>query len=265
MSLHVYTGPFADRRRRRGPVLFALPWLLALLTIGLMVAYPLVHGTARRDLTVAIVVSFFLASTVHALVWRGLGFTLGFLVIAVGGGLAVEAVGVRTGWPFGEYHYTGTLTRTVFGVPWVIPLAWAMFAYPALVAARRLARSPLVVPLVGGLALAGWDLFLDPMMTADGYWRFTDTSYALPHVPGIPGVNYLGWFATGVVMMALLDRLPRRHVPDGQPALLFLWTWVSSIVANAFFLHRPWVALYGGVAMGVVAVPYAWSLWTGRD
>src|SRR4029079_11111883 len=136
------------------------------------------------------------------------------LVVAVGGGLAVEAVGLRTGWPFGDYQYTGTLTRTLVVVSWVVPLAWAMFAYPALVAARRVARSRVVVPLAGGLALAAWDLFLDPMMTADGDWRFTDPSYSRPPVPGVQGVNSLGWFVTGVVMMALLDRLPRRSAPD---------------------------------------------------
>ena len=265
MSLRVYTGPRTDRRRGRSPLLLLLPWLLAAVTIGLQICYPLAHGTARRDLTVAIVVTFFVASTSHALVWRGLAWTAGFCVVTVGGGLLVEAVGLRTGLPFGDYVYSGTLTRTVLGVPWLVPLAWAMVAYPSLVLARRLSRSALLVPLLGGVALAGWDLFLDPMMTAEGFWHFTTTAYALPHVPGIPGVNYLGWLATAVVMMAVLDRLPRRLAPDGQPALLFFWTYVSSVLANAFFFHRPWVALYGGIAMGVVAVPYAWALWVGRD
>jgi uncharacterized membrane protein len=265
VSLRVYTGPRSDRRRHRSGLLLAVPWLLALLTIALQVLYPLVHGTHRRDLTVAVVVTFFLASASHALVWRGVSWTFGFLVVTVGGGLLVELVGLRTGLPFGDYVYSGTLTRTVFGVPWVIPLAWAMFAYPALVLARRVSHSPLVVPVLGGLALSSWDLFLDPMMTAEGYWRYTDTTYALPHVAAVPAVDYLGWLVTAVVMMAFLDRLPRRVVPEGQPALLFFWTYVSSVVVNLVFLHRPWVALYGGIAMGLVAAPYAWALWVGRD
>ncbi len=265
MSLRVYNGPRPDRHRGRSQVMLAVPWVLALAAIGLEIAFPLVHGTNRRDLTVAVVMVFFLASVSHALVWRGLAWTLGFVLTTVGGGLAVEAVGLRTGLPFGDYVYSAAFTRTVLGVPWVVPLAWAMFAYPALVLARRIARSPIVIPVVGGLALSAWDLFLDPMMTAEGYWRFTDASYALPHVPSVPGVNFLGWFVTAVAMMAVLDRLPDHIVPEGQPALLFMWTYVSSVVANLFFLDRPWVALYGGVAMGAVAVPYAWSLWTGRD
>jgi len=40
---------------------------------------------------------------------------------------------------------------------------------------------------------------------------------------------------------------------------------VSCVLLNAVFLHRPGVALWGGVAMGVVAIPYAYALWTGRD
>jgi uncharacterized membrane protein len=265
MSLRVYSGPRMDRRRGRSPVVLALPWLLALATIVLMVVFPLVHGTARRDVVVAVVVTFFLASVSHAWVWRGLAWTLGFCVIAVGGGFAVEVLGLRTGVPFGDYVYGPGLTRTVAGVPWVVPLAWAMVAYPSLVLARRVARSPILVPVIGGFALAGWDVFLDPMMTAEGYWRYSHVTYPLPHVPGIPAVDYLGWLVAAVVMMALLDRLPDRPVPDGQPALLYLWTYVSSVVANLFFLNRPWVALYGGVAMGLAAVPYTYALWVGRD
>jgi uncharacterized membrane protein len=265
VSLRVYSGPHSDRRRRQGGIQRALPWLFALVTIGLQIMYPLTHGQGRRDLTIAVVVTFFLASTTHALVWRGITWTVAFLVITVGGGLAVEALGIHAGVPFGDYVYTGTLSSTVLGVPWVVPLAWAMFAYPSLVLARRVSRSALLVPLIAAFTMAAWDLFLDPMMTAEGYWRFTHASPVLSHVPNVPVVNYVGWFLTALVMMVLLDQLPRRAVPEGQPALLFFWTYFSCVAANLTFFHRPWVAVYGGIAMGLVAIPYAWSLWTGRD
>jgi putative membrane protein len=265
VSVRVYSGPHADRHRSGPRVLRVLPWLLAFAVIGLEIAYALAEGSQRRDLTIAVVVTFFLASAIHALAWRGLWWTLGYLIVAVGGGLAVEVVGLRTGWPFGDYTYAADrLGPTVFDVPVVIPMAWAMMAYPALIAARKLCTGALSTPLVGAIALASWDLFLDPMMTGEGFWRFSETQHALPHVDAIPGANFAGWLLAAFAMMLLLDRLPRRAAHDGPPALLYLWTYVSSVVGNLFIFDRPWVALYGGIAMGVVAVPYLWVLWSGR-
>jgi putative membrane protein len=219
--------------------------------------------------TIATVASFFAASLLHALVHRGLMWTLAYLVVAVGGGLAVEVVGVRTGWPFGHYSYTDALGATIWGVPIVVPLAWGMFAYPALLVGRRLSRR--FAWILAGVALASWDLFLDPQMVAADHWRWTDLSLTLHGIPDVPASNFAGWLAVSLVMMALLDRLPRqtssggrRQVSDALPATLFLWTYAASILANVAFFDRPPVALAGGIAMGVVAIPYAASLWAAR-
>jgi putative membrane protein len=150
-------------------------------------------------------------------------------------------------------------------VPVVIPLAWAMFAYPCLVVGQRLARTAFGAAAVGGFALASWDLFLDPQMVEAGHWRFTDVTASLPGAPGIPVSNYLGWLLVGWLMLGLLQLLGRGPQEEGTaddrvPGALFLWTWGSSVLANAVFFGRPLVALTGGVAMGLVAVPYARSL-----
>jgi uncharacterized membrane protein len=265
VSVHIYTGPHADQHHSGAPRFWVLPWLLALAVVGLEIGYALTAGARRRDITIAVVIVFFLASTIHALAWRGFWWTLGFLIVAVGGGLAIEAVGVRKGWPFGDYTYAvDRLGPTVLHVPVLIPLAWAMLAYPALIVARRLSTGLLTTPLLGAVALASWDLFLDPMMTAEGFWKFSDPSPALHNVPGVPISNYLGWALAAFAMMLLLDRLPRRSASDGPMAFLYVWTYLSSVVGNAFFFDRPWVAGYGGVAMGIIVLPYLWVLWAGR-
>ena len=237
-----------------------LPVALAALTVLLQVAYPLVHGHPRDVLTVVTVCAFFLASTTHALRTRGLGWTAGLVLLSVGTGLVAEAVGVATGVPFGDYRYSRTLGAQLLAVPVVIPLAWAMFAYPSLVAGQRLARSRPGAALVGAAALAGWDLFLDPQMVAAGHWRWLDVRHALPGVPGIPVSNFLGWALVALVLMAVLQLLPRRCADDRVPAALFGWTYVSSVLANAVFFGRPGVAVVGGLGMGVVAVPYLRTL-----
>jgi len=83
---------------------------------------------------------------------------------------------------------------------------------------------------------------------------------SLPGAAGIPLSNYLGWLLVAVVMVGVLQLLGRRAADDRLPAALFLWTYGSSVLANAVFFGRPGVALVGGLGMGLVAVPYALSL-----
>ena len=233
---------------------------LAAATVLLQIAYPLVHGDARDVLTVVTVAVFFLASVSHALVHRGARWAGLYVLVTAGGGLVAEAVGTATGFPFGAYEYADSLGPGLLGVPLVIPLAWAMFAYPCLLVGQRLARTPLGAAAVGGLALASWDLFLDPQMVEAGHWAFSDVTASLPGAPGIPVSNYLGWLLVAVLMLGLLQLLGRSAADDRVPAALFLWTWGSSVLAHAVFFGRPLVALTGGVVMGLVAVPYALAL-----
>jgi putative membrane protein len=238
---------------------------LAGATVLLQIGYPLTSGGVRDDLTIATVVVFFLASTTHALVHRGLRWTSAYVLVTGGLGLVAEAVGTATGVPFGAYDYADSLGPKLLGVPVVIPLAWAMFAYPCLVVGQRLARTALGAAAVGGFALASWDLFLDPQMVEAGHWRFTDVTASLPGAPGIPVSNYLGWLLVAWLMLGLLQLLGRGSQEEGTadervPGALFLWTWGSSVLANAVFFGRPLVALTGGVVMGLVAVPYARAL-----
>jgi uncharacterized membrane protein len=240
-----------------------VPLVLAAATVLLQIAYPLVRGGGRDALTIVTVVVFFLASTSHALVHRGARWTAAYVAVTVGVGLLAEAVGRGTGVPFGDYDYTGSLGWKLVGVPVVIPLAWAMFAYPCLLVGQRLAASALGASLVGGLALASWDLFLDPMMVAAGHWRFDDVRVSLPGSPDVPVSNHLGWLLVGLAIIGILQLLGRREADDRVPGALFLWTYASSVLANAAFFGRPLVALVGAIGMGTVAVPYALS-WRGR-
>ena len=267
MSVRVYTGPHADRRRGPSGFWRGLPVGLAVLTVLAQIAWPLTSGDPRATLTAVTVVLFFLTSLTHAWVSRGFTWMLGWLAASTVVGLGVEVIGTRTGLPFGQYAYAaGVLGPEVLGVPVIIPMAWAMMSYPALLVARRLAHSTWTVPLVGAWALASWDLFLDPQMVSESYWTWASPAAVLPGVPGIPVQNYLAWLLVAFVLMLLLDRLPRRRsAPEGVPAAMYLWTWIGGIVANAIFLGRPAVAIWGGVAMGLVAVPYAWSLLSERE
>jgi putative membrane protein len=168
--------------------------------------------------------------------------------------------------PFGDYAYGDGLGPTFAGVPLVIPAAWAMTAYPALLVARRLTRGAgsAATVLVGGWALASWDVFLDPQMVEAGHWRWTDPSPALPGSPDVPLTNYAGWLLVAILLMAILERVvpADRSTIDGDalPGVLYLWTYAAQVLGNLAFFDRPAVAVLGGLAMGAVAIPYALCL-----
>ncbi|MGA5300739.1 carotenoid biosynthesis protein [Nucisporomicrobium flavum] len=224
------------------------------------ICYPLTSGGVRAGFTVTTVVLGYLLSVGHALLSRGPRAAAALVGTATLGGFAVEAVGVATGFPFGTYDYSGQLGPKVLGVPLIIPLAWTWMAWPAWLAALRLARSRAVRVALAAAGLAAWDLFLDPQMVAEGYWVWQSPTPALPGVPGIPVGNYLGWLGFALVLMAVLAAAAG---PSGGQALggdapmiaLWLWTYASSVLAHAVFLGLPWSALWGGVLMGAVVLP----------
>ncbi len=231
------------------------PLLLAVTVVALQIVYPLVaQGPARDRLTVVIVVCFAGASLSHALVWRGAAFALALFATTALGGLAIEVVGVSTGVPFGEYRYLDSLGAKALGVPLVIALAWTMMAYPAYVVSEVIGGGTVRAALVGGWALASWDLFLDPQMVQAGHWEWSATG---PALAGIPLTNHVAWFAVATLMMLIL----RAAAPSGSavaddriPLALYIWTYASSVMAHALFFGLPASAVAGGVGMGVVVL-----------
>jgi uncharacterized membrane protein len=250
------------RLRTPAPTLHAVPWALGAGVIGVQIAFPLTGG-GTPTLTVLAVALFAFASVSHALLTRGPAAAAGLVLVAGGGGLLVESVGLTTGLPFGEYRYTGSLGAEVLGVPTVVPAAWTMMAYPSLIVGRRLVAAlrprhrRLATTMIGAWALATWDVFLDPQMVEAGHWFWLEPWPTLPGVPGIPLSNFAGWLLVALLMIAALDlALPDRHDGDDRlPLTLWSWTFLSSTMAAAVFFGRPSVALVGGILMGLVGVP----------
>ncbi len=217
------------------------------------IAIPLVDDDATIEWLSTLVVVAFAATTVALVVvaWGAARATAAFGFVGVAT-LAVERIGSTTGFPFGEYDYTGELQPTIGAVPVIVPLAWFAMGVPALEVGRA-TSTRLVGVLVGAAALTAWDLFLDPQMVEAGYWTWAvDGAYE-----GIPLSNYAGWLGTGVVVLAVVDRI-RPPGPADVP-LLALYTWwaVMSTIGFLVFFGRPLVGVVGGLGMGACAA-LAW-------
>lgn len=245
LALH----PTSMRRLRavlRGAM--ARPWrpLLALWALS-MIPTPLAPDAFTAF---AYVSTSLLALAVLVYAWHRYGaVSLALFAAAFAFGVAVEWIGERTGVPFGSYTYTAP-GPAVAGVPLLVPLGWWAFVMIAIAVAPR-GRALLVAPL----AMVAWDLGLDPLMVDQGFWSFgADAPYY-----GVPFSNFVGWWVSSLLLVALLLRLEPRLGDDQSIDLRGVFLAQAFLIGVGLLLFGlPWAALVSTAAM--LAVASTWRL-----
>ena len=200
---------------------------------------------------------------VHAAVGRGARTGAGVLLVTAATAVVFESVGLATGFPYGEYTYSDDLGHTLLGVPFLVPLAWLMMAWPSWLLARRLTRGArpgrerVARVVVAAAVFAAWDVVLDPQLVQAGYWTWAHPQPSLPGIDTVPLTNLAGWLLAGLVLMTLLDVLVERtaveplRTGDGAPLLVLAWMTLGGALA-----HAGWLGLPGSAVWGVLlAVP----------
>ena len=187
----------------------------------------------------------------------GIGLLLGTLIFILG--VALEYVGVLTGFPFGTYHYTGVLVPELpGGVPLAIGFAWLSVIISGHFTARRAffrAGRPigniLMFALVGALLAVVLDLLLEPVAYhVKSYWQWLpgDGPYY-----GIPISNFATWFLAALVLnipLAFLSRRPHRSSWPWLPTILFVMNVAMFSIVN--LAHGFWEA----AIIGLLALPF---------
>jgi putative membrane protein len=247
------------------------PLVLAGLLVLTAIAYPLTSGSARDTVSWTIVLLGAALSVVHA--WAGYGARTAVGLLALVGSTAVvfEAVGLATGVPYGGYSYSSALGPTLFGVPFLVPLAWLMMAWPSWVLAGLLTRRAPARIVTAAALFAAWDVVLDPQMVQAGYWTWDDPSPGLPGIDAVPLTNLAGWLLAGVVLMTLLDRLVARtrvgdapRIGPAAPLLALGWMTLGGALAHAGWLDLPGSAVWGVALFLPVFAVLAVRLFRGR-
>ncbi|MFC6974051.1 bisanhydrobacterioruberin hydratase [Halomicroarcula sp. GCM10025709] len=174
----------------------------------------------------------------------------------------IELLGVRTGWPYGQFSYGVDLGPMLFGE---VPLGLPVFFFPLVLNSYLLVllllgrRAESVLPrLLATLATVMLvDLVLDPGAVAIGFWE-----YELQQFYGVPWQNYRGWLLSGSIAVLLFDLgfdragLRRRlesceFMLDDLVSFVLLWGGINLFYAN-------WVPVGLAALLGVSL------LWTDR-
>lgn len=101
-------------------------------------------------------------------------------------GLAVEMIGVNTGFPFGEYVYGSVLGPKVIETPWMIGINWLILLYAANSVAKRCGMTVITRSLAAGALMFLLDFIIEPVAINFNFWTWAETTP--------PFENYMAWF-----------------------------------------------------------------------
>ncbi len=138
------------------------------------------------------------------------------------GGMALEWLGVHTGWPFGEYAYSNILGSLLFGVPWTLGFAWiAVVSSGILLASGRMMADTMSARLLRAVQVGVWiiilDLVLDPVADARGFWNWGGDGGFY----GVPWSNFIAWFIVGGVLSLVIPIIRLSHSVARQAVFLY--------------------------------------------
>ncbi len=128
---------------------------------------------------------------------------IGILIILFGIGFFAEAIGVNTGYLFGNYTYGDVLGPKFLGVPLMIGLMWLTLSIGSKNLIGRFIRNQNLGTLLSALLMVGFDITMEPVAIALGYWTW--------HGAGIPMLNYYSWFFVALLIQFLLWRYPTKN------------------------------------------------------
>jgi uncharacterized membrane protein len=122
----------------------------------------------------------------------GRKYMLWFAIVALAGYL-LEVLGVYTGLVFGEYSYGAVLGLSLFSVPLIIGLNWAILVFAVAAVFAHLKMPVLYKAASAASLMLAYDFFLEPVAIRFGFWTWAGGS--------IPVQNYAAWWIIAFFML----------------------------------------------------------------
>lgn len=121
---------------------------------------------------------------------------------------AFEAISLKTGFPFGNYHFNYAAGFKLGDVAIMVLPVYFAYAYLSWIIAHVLQKkftlqitksSILTLPILASFVLVMFDLVLDPVAAAEGFFQWEDGGDFF----GVPVSNFAGWFLLGMIVFTI--------------------------------------------------------------
>jgi uncharacterized membrane protein len=201
-----------------------------------------------------------LAALSRQLPWQNVLWAA-LIMVLVGG--AAHALGEITGLPFGPFVFEPAGGPKLFKtLPWAVPLLWVIAILNSRGVARLILRPWRKIKTYGfwligftAVLVTLFDLALDPFAARVKHcWLWTPTKFPVTW-QGAPLVNFLGWAAVSLFILALvtpvlINKRPRgKNSPDYHPLGIWLGALLLFSVATALKGLWPAAAVDAGIAV----------------
>jgi putative membrane protein len=145
----------------------------------------------------------------HGAALYGIRGILAFFAACLIVGNIVENIGVRTGWPFGHYYFTGLMGPKFLVVPILLGGAYIGMGYTSWIFGRLILGKPtgsvsraeiITTPLVAAFIMVAWDFSMDSIWsTVMHAWIWQEGGAYF----GVPVSNFFGWYLNNFVIYLL--------------------------------------------------------------
>ena len=159
-------------------------------------------------------VVLYLSTIIMALASKNKSKFLAFIAIAFIIGFGTEAIGVNTGYLFGNYHYGSNLGPKLLNVSIVIGLLWGVLALGAASLIDRIVIFNKAKVFFGAVLMLGVDIIMEPVAIANHFWTWNGGE--------IPLYNYLCWFVIAMLLQLILLKLKLNETNKVYDTLLIL-------------------------------------------
>jgi bisanhydrobacterioruberin hydratase len=141
-------------------------------------------------------------------------------------GYIVEVVGVKTGFPFGQYYYGSSFGIKLFSVPLMIGINWAILNYCSLQVLKQLKLKNFSILVIGSaLLMTGMDFLIEQICMHYNFWFFSTGKAGL--------ANYAAWFVISACISFFSLKNFTNHV-NSMAVKLFLYQLLFFIFLNLY-------------------------------